>query len=325
MVDINLLGEEKRGVPGAEGEEAFAEAASMDVKELVSDKPVPSRESVEDFTRKVPVEKRKAPSGSLLVILIAAVLFAVALYFLIKQRAFGPAKPTVAEKEVVTPTTPPEVSARKPAVVEPVLPAFAKEMVASTQESVNAVNTVVSSAPADIALGTVSYTGHSLMIESLASSSGALDQLGQTLKEKFPQSEIRMVSRDQKTVGGQTTQRAIFSGTLPEGVPPVQKGEITYLAKSDAENRMKKDCQELGLVLKSFEVTPEVKEAQYVRTPILLKAVGDKEAALKLLQKISEANLNLAVNKILLVFSDRKALRDKTVNLFLWMELCQPL
>jgi len=77
-------------------------------------------------------------------------------------------------------------------------------------------------------------------------------------------------------------------------------------------------CTQLGLNLKQFDVKNEIRTSTYRKIPVLVRTIGNKDAALNLLNKLIDKNMNVNLSKIVFIASERN---DQKINLILNMEI----
>ncbi len=96
-----------------------------------------------------------------------------------------------------------------------------------------------------------------------------------------------------------------------------------FLEVGQIRSAFRNNCAQTGLTLKEFDVKRDVSTSQFVKTPVIFKAVGTKDAALNFLNTVNSQNINIILSKIVFTTPIRD-LSDQKLNLILNLEIYQP-
>jgi len=356
MVKVNLLGSEPEEEPRQEVTEPAEEVEEAAERSEIVSEPDEGESMTAELESSLDEDiLGRKRSGVLPYVLVGllVVLIGVLLWKLWphgKEEAGGP-KP--GETTVATTTQPAtgETGAAQPAEVTAGQPAEAGAGAATTAEagaatspgavpagsaaisailaptinSVANVGRILSTSVRGASLGLVSQADGEMVVELLGKSDAQLEAAQQAYLAAFNGAKLKLVTKDTKTVEGQTYRRRIFTVALPASAQ-VSGGQIRYLEKADLDKELRRMVRASGLALRSIEYAKPVEEQQFVKTPIRLKALGRREAISKFLRSLADARLNVRITKILLVPADwQSTVRDRLMTLVVEMDLCQPL
>ncbi len=352
MVKVNLLGSEPEKEPRPEVTEPAEEMEETEERSEIVSEP-DEGESLTAELEESPLDEDilgRKRGGALPYVLVGllVVLIGVLLWKLWphgKEEATGPkpgettvattAKPSTGETGAAQPS---ETTAEQPAETEAATtsaetgaaapsggPAAISAILAPTVNSVANIGRVLSTSVRGASLGLVSQADGEMVVELLGKSDAQLKAAQQAYLAAFDGAKLKLVTKDTKTVEGQTYRRRIFTVALPASAR-VSGAQIRYLEKADLDKALRKLVRASGLALRSLEYDKPVEEQQFVKTPVRLKALGRREAISKFLRTLADAKLNVRITKILLVPADwQNTVRDRLMTLVVEMDLCQPL
>lgn len=324
MVDINLLGDDKYQNEGDEESSNFSQTYSTDPKELTSD----SHLSDSDLHSNM-YDRSYTRSGSKKSFFVIAGIVALAIlliaYLLYNFSRDNASKTKTLTGDITTsgkiPTTDVVVESEIP-TVEPALTPFVRQMVTSTQNGINTVETILTSIPQNLNFTMIQYQDGNFLTEVIGRSSADISQLNNQLQQTGT-GQVKLLSQEQKNYQGTNYQQALLNGAISRSETALLR-EPTYLNVTNIKSDLQASCTQSGLNLKQFEVKKEASSSGYSRIPVFFRAVGTKQAALAFLTDIKNKNLNVNLSKIVLVGSEKLTSQD-TINLILNMEVYQPL
>jgi hypothetical protein len=203
------------------------------------------------------------------------------------------------------------------------IPSFAREMIGSTQQGVKTVETILATIPQDINFTMIQYRDGNFLTELLGKSASRITELNNQLQQNMVSGKVNILSRDKKNIQGYSYQQALLNGNVSASAGEIS-GAPNYIDPNSVKNEFSNYCGQYGLNVKQFDVKNEIIAEGYKKTPVLFRAVGNRDSALNLLNKIVESNINVNLSKIVLVASDRN-LKDGKVSLILNLEVYHPI
>ena len=318
MVDINLLGDDReQQQEGDENSDNFSNTYSSDSRELsseshYSDPDLDQNLYDKSYTRS---SSRKALFTVIAIVCVIATL--VVVYYLTKSSENDSITDSSelaiesADEPVVD--IPDEMEITEQPVVD--VPVFVREMISSTQHGVKTVETILATIPRDVDFTMIQYRDGHFLAEILGKSANNISNLNNQLQQKLTSGNVKVLSRDKRNIMGYTYQQALLNGSF-SNISTLSIKQPVYMNPTEIKTEFTQECRQLRLTLKEFEVRNEINTPNYRKTPVMVRAIGNKDAALNFLNRIIEKNINVNLSKIVFIVSDRN-LKDRRINLIL--------
>lgn len=327
-----------------EPDASFAtETFSLETQEYAPQEPRQEPKLAEPVTPKLTTPPpdlssfRRPPRGSraslFLVVGFLVVVVALLLFWQLQKGEAPPSAPgglAVVEKPGVPAegevTSEPEAVAEQPVTEEPPGPppatpppraispgpgAYVRETAGITA----AVTSLLEALPEDLNFTLISFTGNRFLLEYVASTENAALSFPDLLSEAMPIQEIRILTREQMAANGQSLPKVLLQGSVSLGSLGSPAASIQYLDAVEVRREVSRLAQAAGMVLRSVETRPDVVEDGFEMVPIDFRLSGKKASATAFLGSLGQAELNLRINKLVLVSADRRGLSDEEVNL----------
>ena len=334
MVDINLIGDDKTQPAGDESSDNFSNTYSADTGELTSDSHLPDSELDQNiYNRSYTKSSSKKTIFTIVGLLVLAVVLVVGWYLTKSPKdtsQFTDQQPIETDTKVEVPeeTITTDIPGEVETTAEPVTPVVevplsVQQLINSTQNGVRTVETILASMPQNVNLTAITYSDGKFLAEILGRSANDISNLNAQLQQRFSGGNIRLLSQDQKNIGGYTYQQALVNGAISTGGfgnvrPPV------YLNADEIKNEFMQNCRDIGLTLKQFDIKNEIRSTDFRKIPVIFRAVGSTDNALNFLNSLVNKNLNVNLWKIVFTPLDRN-LNDNRVVLILNMEVYRPI
>ncbi len=322
MRDINLLDDDKFQHDKEEDGDSFSNTYSADSRELTSDSQLSDsgiHSNVYDRSYTRSGSKKTGFVISALVIIAIAVIAYLLFYFTKDKSSFTKAEDGASSTadQSASENLPAEVNIAGETEVQ--VPVFVREMINSTRQGVNTVETILTAIPKDVNLTVIQYRDGNFLAELLSKSSSDVSGIKDKLQQGSPASNVKIISQDKKSIRGGTYQQALLNGSIDGG----RSGSIrnpNYLNANDVKSEFSRLCTQEGLTLSQFEIKNEVRTSSHRKTPVIFRARGSKEAAIRFLNKVVDQNINVNFSKIVFIASENMS-RDDMINLILNMEV----
>jgi len=324
MVDINLLGDEGYQNDSEEENDNFSDTYSSDSSELtseshLSDSDLHSSPYDKSYTRN---SSKKSFYVIGIIVSIAVIIIAYLLYNFSRENDTR-TKPVnndiVKSDELMIRDTQNEPPLD---ITETELPVFVRQMVTSTQNGINTVETILESIPQNVNFTMIQYQDGNFLAEVIGRSSSDISLLNSEL-QKSSSGQVKLLSQAQKNYQGGNYRQALLNGAFATS----ESAELRQPEYADV-NGVKTDfqtiCTSNGLQLKQFDVKKQYRSMDYTKTPVFFRAVGPKNAAVNFLADVKNKNMNVNLSKIVLIGSERPLNQDN-VNVILNLEVYQPL
>ncbi|MBN2008653.1 hypothetical protein JW960_04815 [candidate division KSB1 bacterium] len=354
MVDINLLGDEKPDQDSTESSEGYTDSYGPDTNDDLGPSQDYGDADLDEtlYGAYTQTSSKKAVFIGTGIIVVAAIAVG-AYYFLVMKKGKPAAKPPVVTEQPQTQPQQTPQQAQQPAITQqapqqqqqtpqtstnvsqpatqtpppppPVadnVPPHIRSIVVSNQQGVRTIEAILSTIPQNVKATLIQYRDGDFLIDVHGSSSSNLGAMNSRFQQSIPNGSVKMVSQESRQLQGREYQQALFQGSISSGA----SGRISapsFVSVDQVRSAFKSSCSQVGLSLKEFDVKREISTSQFVKTPILFKAIGTKDAALNFLNAIIQQNMNVNLAKIVFTTPVRD-LNDQSVNLILNLEIYQP-
>ncbi|MDZ7359584.1 MAG: hypothetical protein ONB46_02500 [candidate division KSB1 bacterium] len=350
MVDINLMGEEENREE-RQPQESFTQTVNLDLGDtadeegaapFINDPPPPSPYSREamappgGYSTRPLAMNASAKSGSsrwtayLLasVLVVAAIVGIYLTLFKTGQQQdtatapgadFGLSTPGDSLPNVPAPDNPPA----PPSETEP-MPPVAGSVWSTTRIGAYTVGALGQSFSGDNDFALISYSGsnNSFLVQFLAPSPEAINEVTQAMQRNASPQELRTVSKLPAGNGG-TMNNVLVLGRVSEQAammgPPGQRRMSftefsTWLKKLGADNGLRSTLYEIGKAYAADGGT---------RTPVQANFSGGKSGAFDFLRSLADAGPNISMSKIIVSPADRKSSSSAQVNVVLLFDFVE--
>jgi hypothetical protein len=327
MVDINLFGEDSKEQDRDVPKDNFSDTYSSDTSELTSESNLSDSGLDSDI-----YGKNYSSTGSRKGLFIGLAFVIVAIIAVIGwlMMDFGKEKPKETKKEVaakvpeaINKTTPDLKTENTLPKSLPEVPQYVKKIVTSSQNGVKIVERILNNIPKDMNFTLIQYRDGNFLTEVLGNSSANFSSLNSQLNSSIPNGDIKIVSQDNRNIQGKNYKQSILSGKV--NASTVEGISIpNYRNPNAIKNEFSNYCKESGLKMRQFDIGAENPTSEYVKSPVLFRATGSKEATINFLQMLIEKNLNVNLSKIVLIASNQSS-TDKNITLNLNLEIYHPI
>ena len=328
MVDINLFGEDSpQEEERDENNENFSETYSSDAKELTSEPPLQDSVIDDDL-----YDKSYTRSGSrkgvfiALAFVFAAIIVVVGIFVINSGKDKSKIVEVPIDETVVEPT---KESAQdqtdlqmniKPTID---IPASVKAMISSSQQGVKTVEKIITTIPQNMSFTLIQYRDGNFLTELLGDNSANFSRLKDQLQQSMTNGEVKILSQSNKNIKDHNYKQTLLNGSI--NAPMLDTIEPPkYKDLGSIKSEFSQFCNKYGLKIKQFEISKEIKINDQTKTPVLFRAVGNKDAALNFLNTVIDENYNVNLSKIVLIASNT-SLRTTDVNLVLNLEVYNPI
>lgn len=323
MVDINLIGDDQTQDDGDKGKQDFQNSFESEYNE-----PTPAtfggRGGLDETEFPGMPSQRSSNKKTVYLLVFASIaLLALVGYFFIKsgQGKKGPA--SITDRRTTTDTTGFMTGADRSMMPAAGLSPVLKDRIVNTQRGINTITQIVNSIPGNVNCTMVSYSDGAFLLEVLATGDPDINSLNSQLQRALAPAEVRLLSKDVRTVQRKQLRQALMSGDvkLAQDASSMNITQPpTYLSAADLQARLSQICQQAGLTVKQYSAGMEKTEGQFMISPIQFRAQGTKSSILAFFQQVLNQNLNVTFSKIVLVGSNVD-LTDQNITLVLNINL----
>ncbi len=323
MVDINLIGDDQTQDDGDKGKQDFKNSFESEYNE-----PTPStldgRGGLDEMEFPGMPRQRSSNKKTVYLLVVASVaLLALVGYFFMKsgQGKKGPA--SVTESRIATDTTSFVSGADRSMMGAAGLSPVLKDRIVNTQRGINTITQIVNTIPANVNCTMVSYSDGTFLLEVLATGDPDINSLNSQLQRALAPAEVRLLSKDVRTVQRKQLRQALMSGDVKLAQDASSMGVAqppAYLSSAELQTRLAQICQQAGLTVKQYSAGMEKTEGQFLIAPIQFRGQGPKSSVLAFFQQVLNQNLNVTFSKIVLIGSNVD-LTDQNITLVLNINL----
>jgi len=200
-----------------------------------------------------------------------------------------------------------------------------RDRLLKSQKGISTVSNIITTVPEAVNFTMITYNDGKFLVEFLANTDNAINNLNSDLKQKLYSSEMKILSRNRRTIQGRPYRQALMNGNVNMGSDLVESNTIqepTYLNSDELKNQLSTICSQTGLKLRQFDVGKNKSDGEFQVVPIKFRAVGIKTSILNFLQQVIDENVNINFSKISLIANDVD-LSDSNITLVLNIELYQ--
>lgn len=319
MVDINLIGDDDKDQHENDdySNDYDADTGDYSSESEFSDSDLDHSLYDRSYTQSKSKKTAFIIFGFLAVAAIAVVIFIVMKSSKDKPKITEEIKTESVEQADKTETPAEQVIPEQPVVN---IPTFIRENINSTRRGIKAVETILATVPQEVNFTMIKYRDGSFLTEFLGRTSNNISEVNNILQQRFPNGNVKVLSRDKRNIEGNSYQQALLNGSISiddSGVLSMPN----FLSPNEIKNQFTEYCKQFGLSIKKFEVNQEITSNGQKKIPVIFHAVGSKDAQLNFLNKLIEANLNVNLAKIVFIPSDLVNLSGNKINLILNMEI----
>ncbi len=319
MVDINLIGDDDKD---QHENDDLSNDYNADTGEYSSESEFSDSDLDHSLYDRSYTQSRSKKTAFILFGILAVTAIAVVIFIVMKSSKDKPKITEEIKTESVKPTDMTETPTEQVLTPEQPLvniPTFVRENINSTRRGIKTVETILATIPQNVNFTMIKYRDGSFLTEFLGQTSNNISDVTGILQQRFPNGNVKVLSRDKRNIEGYSYQQALLNGSIS-----INGAGITslpnFLSPNEVNNLFTEYCKQFGLSLKKFELNKEITENGYKKVPVLFHAVGSKDAQLNFLNRLIEANLNVNLAKIVFITSDVN-LNSNKINLILNMEI----
>jgi len=312
MVDINLIGDDQDQFDD-DNEKDFQDTYNSESNEFDQGSYMKGGAmDNQDYTKVI--RRGGSKTGVYILFIIVIVLLAVTAYILFKPEKTGeiaqPEQPLITETQLDEDTARTNIgqtdefdSSLPSDTITPEL----KEKVIQAQIGINTVEQIVNTIPANVDFTMITYSDGKFLSELLARRDNDIDNVSTLLKQKISSANIKILSRDKRSLKDKQYYQALINGSLNQdemtGVENIAQQPM-FLSSAEFRQRLTTMCQESNLTVKQFDVAGEKSVGGLIIQPIIFRAFGLKANATSMLNRILSENLNISFSKISLIAND---------------------
>jgi len=304
MVDINLLGDDKTQNENDFDNEEYSSNYDTESKEFGNESDLVDSDIGRGFYERSYSKSSSRKTTFIIAAVVVAISIVVTVYIMVNSSKNkikeSESKSLASPSDITTDTSAMDSLMKKP-IVE--IPLFAKEMISSTQHGIKTVETLLTTIPKDVNFTMIQYRDGNFLTELLGKSSNSLTNLNDQMQQRLASGNVKVLSRDKKNVRGAIYQQALMNGNVVLNQEQIFDAP-SYLEINDVKIEFTDYCKQFGLSLKQFDVKNEIRADGYKKVPVIFRAVGSRDSALNLLNKIIEKNINVNLSKIVLLALD---------------------
>ncbi|MDZ7264710.1 MAG: hypothetical protein ONB16_09010 [candidate division KSB1 bacterium] len=322
MVDINLIGDDQTQDDGDKGKQDFQNSFESEFNE-----PTPStfggRSGLDETEFPGMPSQRSSSKKTVYVLVFASIaLLALVGYFFMKS-GHGKRSPASVTDRIKADTSRFLSDADRGMMPATALSPVLRDRIVNTQRGINTITQIVNTIPANVNCTMVSYSDGAFLLEVLATGDPDITSLNSQLQRALAPAEVRLLSKDVRTVQRKQLRQALMSGdvklaqdagSMSISQPPA------YLSSTELQTRLSQICQQAGLAVKQYTAGVEKTDGQFLISPIQFRAQGNKNSVLAFFQQVLNQNLNVTFSKIVLVGSNVD-LTDQNITLVLNINL----
>ncbi|MBD3290805.1 hypothetical protein GF337_18505 [candidate division KSB1 bacterium] len=320
MVDINLIGDDDD--KGQHENDDFSNEYNADSGNYSSESEFSDSDLDHSLYDRSYTQSKSKKTAFIIFGILAVAAIAVVVFIVMNS---SKKQPQITEEIKTESVKQPEVNetpAEQPSIPEQPavnIPPFVRENISSTRRGIRTVETILATIPQNVNFTMIKYRDGSFLTEFLGRTSNNISEVNSTLQQRFPNGNVKVISRDRRSIEGNSYQQALLNGSISVDGTSVTSMP-NFLSANEVKNQFREYCQQFGLSLNKFEINQEMSANGYKKVPVLFHAVGTKDALLNFLNRVIEANLNVNLSKIVFITSDI-LLNSNKINLILNMEI----
>ncbi len=229
--------------------------------------------------------------------------------------------PAQTQPTATQPTATPAATQTPPPPAVNVPPPIA-DIVMSNLQGVRTIEAILATMPQNVMVTLIQYRDGNFLTEVYGSITSNVAGLDGRIQQNLTNGSVKLLSRGSRPIQGREYQHALFQGN----VSSAGGGRISppnFMEVNQVRSAFRNFCQQTGMKLKEFTARPEISTSQFVKVPVMFKAVGTKDAALNFLNTVVSQNINVNFNKIVFTTPIRD-FNNQVINLVLNMEIFQP-
>ncbi len=298
MVDINLIGDNQAQFD-EDNDKDFKDTYNSDSSGLDQSSYMRGGAMDQDYTKVIRRGGSKASVYILFFIVIA--LLAATAYILFKSPQKNAKQTQTGDDTAGTKITP---AGEEASLQTGYIAAGLKEKIIQSKLGINTIGQIVNTIPTNVDFTMITYSDGNFLFELLAHGNNDINNVSSLLKKKLYFANIKLLSRDTRTIKGRQYYQALINGSVNPEEAPTDVQQPRFLTSEEFHRWLITICQESGLTIKQFDRGVEKKEGELIVQPIKFRAFGLKGNAINLLQQILNENINVGFEKISLIAND---------------------
>ena len=247
MVDINLIGDNQAQFD-EDNDKDFKDTYNSDSSGLDQSSYMRGGAMDQDYTKVIRRGGSKASVYILFFIVIA--LLAATAYILFKSPQKNAKQTQTGDDTAGTKITP---AGEEASLQTGYIAAGLKEKIIQSKLGINTIGQIVNTIPTNVDFTMITYSDGNFLFELLAHGNNDINNVSSLLKKKLYFANIKLLSRDTRTIKGRQYYQALINGSVNPEEAPTDVQQPRFLTSEEFHRLLITFCQESGLTIKKFD------------------------------------------------------------------------